>query len=125
MFSWIWIRLILFFRGIRFYETDVLPSVESFGSAEFSLIDDCKVTFSFYKETCTDLIYRRGQISEDNFVGYTVHAQLDNASAAGREFRYNNLKFFFHCPKGLHVDDGMISRYLLSIFLDRIKATYQ
>lgn len=121
MLSRLWIQLIIFFKGIRFYETETLPNESHISFASFRTKSGLLVEFYFYKEECVDLVYQRGQIREERFIGYTVHSKFDDGLRDTHVFKYNNLKFFFHCPRLLKVDDREICRTLLSIFLDRIE----
>ena len=121
MLNWLKLRIILYFTGIRFYRTDTIPKSSGFmNRAEFTSDTGFGIKFTFYKEECVDLIYKRGKIREERFIGYTVHAEFDEGLSKEIIFKYNNLKFFFRAHKWFKADEVAISRMLLNLFLDRI-----
>lgn len=115
------LRLALYFGGVRFYKTESLPkSIGFIDRAEFIGTGEGKITLSFYKEACVDLVYRRGRIKEEKYIGYTVHAQFIDMPESKNALKYNNLKFFFRWNKWLAADDRTICNKLTVIFIERI-----
>lgn len=114
------IKLILFYKGIRFYKTECVPKYPEFKKAEFKTINDSSIVFYFYKEECEDLIFKRGRISNEKFVGYIIQAVFSE-DIPPSVYKYNNLKFFFNINKLLVNDEDTIIECLLNIYLDFIK----
>lgn len=114
-------RWAIFYRGIRFYQTSMVPKNPEFKSAEFETIEGQKVEFFFYREQCEDLIFRRGRIRKETFVGYVIQAQFDEG-LPDRLHKYNNLKFFFNSKDFFFRDEQVVVRNLLAIYLDFLRS---
>lgn len=114
-------KLYLFYKGIRFYKTDATPRTPQFRTAAFQTVGQKQVEFHFYRETFEDLIYKRGRIRTESFVGYIIQAKLDD-ELPERLTRYNNLKFFFNSKNWILKDDKLICQTLLNIYLDFLNA---
>lgn len=112
----LWLKIILFYRGIRFYQTDIVPKSPEFRSAEFRLIGGQIVEFFFFKDESVDLIFKRGKITRELFIGIVIQARFESdASPVLR--RYNNLKFFFNTKNILVSDENEIAAALLQIYI--------
>lgn len=111
--------LYLYFNGIRFYRTNETSRLQHFRTAKFETVGNHTVEFKFYKEECEDLVYRFGRIKSEKFIGYVIHARLDD-DLPHLLLRYNNLKFFFGNRNWNRWDDNTICDMLLNIFLDFI-----
>lgn len=114
------LRMILFFKGVRFYETTAVPKSPEFRKVEIRLVNGHRVEFYFYKEHCEDLIFRYNKISRETFYGYVIQARFcDNLPEV--LYRYNNVKFFFN-PKAIFgFNEEILTEVLLEIYLNFIK----
>lgn len=114
-------RLYLYFAGVRFYRTTVVPKSPEFKTALFEMVGGKNVEFFFYREEGEDLIYRQGRIHRERFVGYVIQARF-NEDFPEILYKYNNLKFFFNINNLLRVSEEDISKVLLSIYMDFLKS---
>jgi hypothetical protein len=114
-------RIYLYFKGIRFYETECIPKSPEFRRAVFDTVNKKTVEFFFYREICEDLIFRRGKLSKETFIGYVIQARFDN-SFPDRIVHFNNMKFFFNSKNILFQDESQICDIMLHIYLDFLKA---
>ncbi len=112
----------LYFRGIRFYEMESAPKTAEFRRAEFKTVQGHSVAFSFYKENCRDLIYRKNKISEKFFTGYIIQAKFDAIDIPKELLRYNSCKIFFDRSYVESINEDELTSQLLAIYLDFIKA---
>lgn len=122
MLSRVWLKLILYFRGIRFYEMNGTPKTAVFRRAEFKTVQGHSVVFSFYKEDCRDLIYRKNKISEKLFTGYIIQAKFEADDIPKELLRYNSCKIFFDSSYIESIIEYELTSQLLAIYLDFIKA---
>ncbi len=120
MLSRLWLKLVLYFRGIRFYEMTGTPRTAVFRCAEFRTIQGHSVIFSFYKESFRDLIYRRNKISEKFFTGYIIQAKFEAEDIPVGLLKYNCCKIFFHSDHIGIINEDELTSKLLSIYLDFI-----
>lgn len=113
----------IFNRGIRFYETNIVPKSPDFRSKKFETVDGHEINFYFFKEECEDLIHRRGKISREVFTGYTIQAHFDEGIPITHDLqRFNNLKFFFNGKDFPQIDEKKITDCLLEIYMDFIRS---
>lgn len=121
--SWIkdlMFRWYLFYKGIRFYKTESIPKSPEFRKAVFQTVGDHKIQFFFYREICEDLIFKRGRIKKETWIGYLIQTKIDdNLPECLR--RYNNLKFFFNSRNWVVSDQEKTTDTLLRIYLDFLK----
>lgn len=117
MFKRFLFRVYLFYKGIRFYRTDAEPRTPQFKTAVFKTVGNQTVEFHFFRESCEDLIYKRGRIKTEKFIGYTIQAKL-NQVLPEKLASYNNLKFFFNAKNWMIKDDDEVCQTLLHIYLD-------
>lgn len=110
----------IFHKGIRFYKTGMIPKNPEFKSAQFETIEGHSIEFYFYREVCEDLIFRRGRIRREKFVGYVIQAQFDE-KLPEKLHAFNNLKFFFNTKDFFFRDEQVVVRNLLSIYLDFLR----
>lgn len=110
-------RWLIFFKGIRFYETTYIPKSPGFRSISFETVGDEKVEFYFYRDECEDLIYRRGQFRKEKFIGYVIQAQFPE-NLPSRLHRFNNLKFFFNSKSFAADNEEDAVRRLLNIYIE-------
>ena len=114
-------RLYLYFAGVKFYMTNSIPKSPQYKTALFEVVNGKNVEFFFYREEGEDLIYRRGRIRRETFVGYVIQAKFDIAFPEIL-YKYNNLKFFFNINNVLKVSEEDVSKVLLSIYMDFLKS---
>lgn len=88
------LRAVLYFRGVRFYESNSPPCGVKFMTKSYKTLKGYEIKFHCHRETVDDHIFKRGKVRHHRFVGYTV--QADFPSEFPEELRQlNNLKFFF------------------------------
>lgn len=113
----------IFNRGIRFYETTIIPKSPDFKSKKFETVSGHEIKFYFYKEECEDLIHRRGKIRKEVFTGYTVQAHFDDEIPIKHDLRrFNNMKFFFNGKDFPEMDEQSIADHLLEVYMDFIRS---
>ena len=118
LFKWM-----IFYRGVRFYETTVIPKSPNFKLAKFEIIHGHEIEFYFYREDCVDVIHRRGRIVREYFTGYTIQARFDESLPFKKTaFRFNNMKFFFNTRELPQIDEESVVNYLLDVYFDYIKS---
>lgn len=117
-------KLALFHRGIRFYQTSMVPKSPRFKSAQFETVGDHQVEFFFYREQCEDLIFKRGRIRRETFIGYVIQAEFDDRLPEKLR-QFNNLKFFFNSKDFLIRDEDVVASNLLAIYLDFLRSELQ
>ena len=114
-------RMYLFYKGIRFYKTETIPKSPEFRKAVFETVGNHQVEFYFYREICEDLIFRRGGIRKQTFIGYVIQARFDK-NLPEVLYQYNNLKFFFNSKNFVLKDESQICHALLNIYLDFLRS---
>ena len=114
------LRLCLYFIGIRFYKTDMIPKTPEFKSVVIKTVGDHKMQFFFFKETFEDLIYKRGKVYRECFTGIVIQARFSDDLPDNIK-TFNNLKFFFNNKSMMLQNEELISSVLLNVFLDVIK----
>lgn len=107
----------LYFRGVRFYETDKPPSTPKLVSKTYSTLKGHKVEFHFYKEQVEDLVFKRGKIQHKHFVCYVVQACFPGEMPDSLR-SLNNLKFFMPKSRSKHLNDDLLVEQLLSVYLN-------
>ena len=112
----LWLKAVLHYRGIRFYQTDIVPKSPEFRSAEFMVVGGHTVEFFFFKDECVDLIFKRGRISKEQFIGIVIQARF-TSEAPPMLSKYNNLKFFFNTKNIFVSDEIEIASALLEIYI--------
>lgn len=117
----LFLRWLIFRKGIRFYETTMIPKAPGFTSATFESLSGHQVEFYFYKETCEDIIFRRGKVFKEKFIGYVIQAKFDIDLPLTLR-RYNNMKFFFNGKDFNQHDENLVVKKLLSIYLDLLRS---
>lgn len=120
MFQTLLFKLYLFFHGIRFYKTDAVPKSPEFRTASFQTVGRHNVEFFFYREVCEDIIYSKGRIRKEKFIGYVLKARFDE-TLPDIFCQYNNMKFFFNSRYLKITDENKICDALLSIYLDFLR----
>lgn len=111
---------IIFFRGIKFFETCYKPLSNEFREVKFVTIKEHIIEFSFYKESIKSISYKRRQIYINKSIVYLIQSRFD-ASLPKKLSEFNNLKFMFHNDHLYFFDDDIICDTLLSIYLKFIK----
>lgn len=117
----LWLKLFLYCKGIKFYKTHTIPKSPEFKKAEFRTVGNHLIEFFFYKEICEDLIFKRGKIKKQKFIGYVIQARFDESLPKNLQ-RYNNLKFFFSSRRIRFTNEDDIVKALLNIYLDFIRS---
>lgn len=87
-------RAFIYFTGIRIYEqpSNSLKGEILVGQTLITSVMDTKLEFNFYRKKYTDLIYKRGKIRTEVFIGYSIECKFDDSFVSSMH-RYNNLKF--------------------------------
>lgn len=120
MIKWLLVKFYLYFKGVRFYQTDRSPNTMAFKKSIFKTIDDYNVCFYFYKEIYDDLVYKRGKIYNKKFIGYLIRIDIDN-NFPERLRKINNMKIVFSSDLISECTQDEIDKQLLSVYLDFIK----
>lgn len=113
-------RIFSFISGVRFYETQGIPNGKPFKNVVFKTNTDQKIEFLFYREVCTDLIYKRGKIQKVQFKGYIIECNFDEG-LPNELFKFQGKRYFFNAANFVTQDEEVVIRILLSVFLDHIK----
>lgn len=106
----------LYFRGVRFYETDKPPTSPRLMSRIFRTLKGYQIEFHFYKEHVQDHVYKRGQFRRKQFVCYVVQARFPDEMPE-RLRTLNNLKFFVPKSRTALISDSVLIDQLLSVYL--------
>lgn len=117
----LFLKVFLYFVGIRFYKTDLIPITAEFRKAIFRTFQGQEIEFIFYKEIFEDIIYRNGKISKINFHKYIIHSKFTDNLNCKELLVFNNMKFLFDSSKIIINDEAIITDVLLGIYLDFIK----
>lgn len=112
----LWLKLILYFKGIRFYKTLQVPKSPEYKAVDIRTVGDHRIEFYFYHETSEDLIFKNGKISQETFVGYVIQARFDEGLPPVLH-QYNNLKFFFNVNGVFVGEHDVIVSELINIYL--------
>lgn len=120
MLRYLIFKLILYFRGIRFFKTDIDPSSVEFRKAEFKTFGEHQIQFLFYREILEDIRFKRGKITKERFHCYIIQSRFD-PSLPEDIVKFNNLKFMFNARNIFMKDEDKICEVLLSLYLDFIK----
>lgn len=120
MLKSIFFKLFVFLKGVKFFKYDTPLQQREFKKAVFETVGDHRLEFLFYKQVAEDLIYKRGRVTRQSFVGYVVQLKVDEKLPA-EIFKYNNLKFFFKNHSYFVKDENQIANLLLKIYLDYIR----
>lgn len=119
-FRYLVFKLIFYFKGIRFFRTDIIPSKAVFRKTEFKTVDDKQLEFLFYREIFEDIVFKRGKIYKENFHCYIVQSNFDE-SYSNIINQFNNLKFVFNAKSLAFTDEEKICHALLDVYLSFIK----
>lgn len=114
------VRWMVYRKGIRFYATETVPKSESFKAVEFANTHGVGVEFFFFREESRDIIYKRGMITRERFVGYVIQARFEEHYPETLR-SFNNMKFFFNTKEFVAVEEDRLLPILLDIYLDFIK----
>lgn len=121
MLDKLFLRVAMFFKGIRFYKTNLIPKNPEFRRATFQLNTGSKLDFYFYRENFEDMVYQRGTIKKKRFTGYIIQARFSD-DLPRPILQYNNLKFFFDHDTWLFQNEESLTDILLNIFMDFIES---
>ena len=83
-------------------------------------IEGNAVEFFFYRESCEDLIFKRGKIRKQVFIGYVIQARFDEQLLPHMK-HFNNMKFFFNSRDFVMDDEDALLRKLLGIYISLFK----
>lgn len=118
--KYLFFKLMLHYRGIRFFRTDIIPRKAEFRRTEFQTLDDRQIQFLFYREEFENIIFKRGKIFKESFHCYIVQSKFDNYFPDDIN-KFNNLKFVFNANSLILTDEEKICTALLNVYLDFIK----
>lgn len=110
--------------GIRFYETKLALKTPGFKSASFEAAAGEMVEFFFHREEREDLIFRRGKLKHEKYIGYVIHAKFSDVMPE-KLLRFNNLMFFFNSKYFFAEDEEIVTKRLLDIYLSVLSAELQ
>ena len=113
-------RLLIYFKGIRFYKTDVEAKSREFTRVEIDVINNKNISFYFYEDEYDDFVFRRGIIENVRFKSHTIQAVF-HEDLPKKLIKYNNLKIVFRSDDLSFVSREIIAKVLLDIFLDFLR----
>lgn len=120
----LFLKWMLYWHGIRFYQTPNTPSGVEFLKTVFKTVNGLKISFLFYKETCEDQVFQRGKFHIATFQGYFVKAEFDEGLPDSLK-GFNNFKIFLRSRLLRKLSDKTISEILLNMYLEFIKQELQ
>lgn len=120
MFKLLLVKLLIYYKGIRFYKSDIEPLSVGFKEMSVQTVDGKSIEFYFHEDEYTDYIYKRGVIKKSVFKTHIVRSVMSN-DVDEKLLTFNNLKIVFRSNDFCFKDRDIFIKVLLSIFLDFIK----
>lgn len=120
MFKLLFIKLLIYYKGIRFYKSDIEPLSDGFKEMSVQTVDGKSIVFYFYEDEYVDYIYRRGTIKKSIFKTHTIRCVMSD-DICSKLLTFNNMKIIFKSNDIYIKDRDIFIKVLLSIFLDFIK----
>ena len=120
MFKLLFIKLLIYYKGIRFYKSDIEPLSDGFKEMSVQTIDGKSIIFYFHEDEYIDYIYKRGTIRKSVFKTHTIRSVMSD-NIDDKLLTFNNLKIVFKSNDFCFKDRDIFIKVLLSIFLDFIK----
>ena len=115
------IKAIVYFRGVTFYETDLVPKSNSYKKLEIETVHGHEVNFFFYEEEMNDIRYKYGYFKHSKTKVCLLQAAFDDKMPPLIK-KYNNLKIMIDKGDFLFDDDELIADVLMTAYLDFILA---
>jgi hypothetical protein len=114
-------RLLVYFKGINFFKIDDMSEAQLVSTGTFIVGYNKSISFRFYKKSYEDIVYKRGYIRPETFIGYMVECNFDYTFPQSlREF--NNLKFVLKKNKLFsNLKEENILHFLIEFYIDYIR----
>lgn len=119
LFKKLIIKAFIYFYGVTFYETDIVPKSPSYKKLRVETIHGHEVQFFFYEELIHDIRYKHGKFILSDVKICLLQASFDQ-DMPDLIKKYNNLKIMINKGDFLFDDVSMISDVLVSAYLDFI-----
>lgn len=124
MFKLFILRLLIYFKGIRFFKSDADPTLDCYSEVDVIIgggKDDIsrKISFHFYEDSYRDYLYKRGKVSKVIFKTQIIRAVFPD-DVDEHLIKFNNLKIVFRMDGFLLFDRTTIAKALLPIFIEYI-----
>lgn len=113
------VRVYLYFRGIRFFRSQSIPTDAVWMKKEIRTVCNRSVVFNFYRQTYEDYVYRFGVCFTKPFTGVLIEAKMGNDLPI-KLFKFNNLRLMFEDRHYSWTDSTHANDIILSVFLDYI-----
>lgn len=113
------IKAFLYFRGVTFYQTELVPKTNSYKRLEIETVHGHEVTFFFYEEEMADIRYKYGYFKHSRIKVCLLQAAFDDKMPPLIK-KYNNLKIMIDKGDFLFDDDELIAEVLMTAYLDFI-----
>lgn len=120
MFKLLFLKLLIYYKGIRFYKSDIEPISEGFKKMSVVMVDGKVIEFYFHEDEYTDYIYKRGKIKKSIFKTHTIRSVMSEGIDE-KLLSFNNLKIVFRSNDFYFIDRDTFIKTLLSVYLDFIK----
>jgi len=119
------LKTIIHLYGLRFFKQAMAPNIIKLGVSTLLLDNGAKLTFTFYKQFYHDVVYKRGSVSRQTYVGYVVGCEFDDILPEHLE-KYNNLKFtlhrsIFHSWLFDYIEEEAIAHLLMEFYVKFIE----
>ncbi len=120
MFKLLFLRLLIYYKGIRFYKSVTMPVNEGFKKMSIQMTDGKNIEFYFHEDEYIDYIYKRGRIKKCVFKTHTIRSVMSEGIDE-KLLSFNNLKIVFKSNDFYFTDRDIFIKALLSVYLDFIK----
>lgn len=114
------IRLWLYFIGVRFYRTLLIPNKAEVLKTTFELVDEQNIEFLFYRETFSDICYRKGKFKNKLYYSFIIQGKFPE-TLENSLIRFNGQFFFFKGSWLRWVNTEILADELLRVYLDYLR----
>jgi hypothetical protein len=108
--------------GLRFYEQasgDSGHGETLVGQSDIRSLAHTSVQFRFYRKTYRDIIYKRGKVRTEVFIGYSIECTFDDSFSHVLK-SYNNLKFVVRQKSLRYIQEKAMMHILVEFYLEFI-----
>ena len=103
------------FNGLRFYNQQTVVSDVLMGKSVIKNILGSEIKFKFYKNNYIDIVYKRGKIKKQTFVGYSIECEFGHNFPSEMK-AYNNIKMVIRKSLLNILDEKIIFHLLLNFY---------
>lgn len=115
------LKFIIHMYGLRFFKQPMTAKTVVLGTTTLTLTNGSELKFTFYKQSYNDVVYKRGYVSRQTYVGYIIGCDFDD-NFPEHLAKYNNLKFtlhrsIFHSWLFDYIDEEAIAHLLMDFYV--------